>query len=70
MKEVTTILNLQLTYIGKYDDAYISIVEKAKDSWANQEEGKIKRYTDADDVKVISVQDFVIDVEGDQNDEE
>lgn len=57
MKEVTRIIDVQITTIQKIDD------EEYKELDRNEFEEAFKDYIECDDVKVKDVKDFILDLE-------
>lgn len=57
MKEVTRIIDVQITAIQRVDD------EEYKELDRNEFEEAFKDYIECDDVKVKDVKDFILDLE-------
>ena len=58
MKELTRIITVQITLIGNVNDESAMV---GKDECVKFVEQYLKDHTGSDDVKVIDVQDFIID---------
>lgn len=64
MKEITTIVTLEITSVGKYpDDKADKVIEADKmDAFKKHLAETIKHDMKVDDVVVTNIQDFVMDV--------
>ena len=63
MKELTTVLNVQFTYVRKYDDETadkaLLVQDEAAENWVKA----IGEYSEADDIQLLDRKTFVLDKE-------
>lgn len=63
MKEITKITTIQMTHVEKVRDEEVEEELSLPEETIGRLEAKLKNDHDADDVKVVEVQDFVRDIE-------
>lgn len=64
MKELTSVLTLQFTYIRKYDDEKADVAVQVQKDAADRWVKALKEMTEADDIQLLGNKVFVHDMEG------
>lgn len=63
MKEITTVLNVQITYVQKYEDKQAKIIEEVTPQAAEKWAEALKDITEANDLQLLDYKLSIVDTE-------